>query len=69
MWFVLYCIVSIIMGTFYTTITFKETDLDDFCFTTKVLFMLYFEVANLICWPIFTVMSASLYLNDDILNR
>ena len=63
-WFVLYVIVSIMMSTYYTTVTCKETDLSGLSLPSKICFMLYFFVANILAWPVFTIFTASVLLND-----
>ena len=63
-WFVLYVMVSIVMSTFYTITICKNTELDGLCLTTRICFVLYFCVANLFTWPIYTILAASVATND-----
>lgn len=67
-WFVLYVLVSIIMSVFYTVITYKATDLSEVSLCSRICFMVYFAVGNLFAWPLFTIYTASMALNDGILN-
>ena len=66
MWFVLYVMVSIIMSTFYTLTIYKVTNLGDMSLTSRICFVMYFVVANLFAWPIYTLFTASMILNDKL---
>ena len=63
---VLYIVLSIIMSAFWTVCTLKGTDLSDMGMCSKVVFILYFVVANLLAWPIYCVLTASMILHDEV---
>ena len=66
MWFVLYVIVSIIISTFHTLTIYKATNLGDMSLCSRICFVMYFAVANLFAWPLYTIYTASMILNDNI---
>ena len=66
MWFVLYVMVSIIMSTFYTLAIYKVTNLSDMGLVSKICFVMYFIVANLFAWPLYTIYTASMIVNDKL---
>lgn len=66
MWFVLYFMVSIIMSTFYTLTIYKATNLSGMSLSSKICFVMYFIVANLFAWPLYTLFTASMILNDEL---
>lgn len=66
MWFVLYVMVSIIMSTFYTLTICKGTNLSDMSLVSKLCFVVYIIVANLFAWPLYTLFTASMILNDKL---
>lgn len=61
---VLYIILSIIMSTAWTIATYVETDLSKFSLCSRICFLLYFAVANLIAWPMYCILTASVLLHD-----
>ena len=63
---VLYIVLSIIMSAFWTVCTVKSTDLSDMDMCSKVVFTLYFVVANLLAWPIYCILTASMILHDKV---
>ena len=60
-WMVLYLMVSIIMSVFYTKAEFGQTDLSEFGTAAKVCFIVYFALANVIVWPIFSIFAMFVY--------
>ena len=62
----LYIVLSIIMSAFWTVTTVISADLSDMGMCSKVVCTLYFVVANLIAWPIYCILVASMILNDQI---
>ena len=65
-WMVLYLMVGIIFSVFYTKIICKITDTAELCKGSRIMFVVYFAVANIVAWPIFTAMSIAetMHLNE-----
>lgn len=63
---VLYIVLSIIMSAFWTVIIVKNTDLSDIGMCSKVVFTLYFAAGNLLAWPIYCILTASMVLHDEV---
>ena len=49
----LYLLVSIVASVLCTKLTYEQTDLDGYGIGSRVSFILYFAVANVITWPLF----------------
>lgn len=63
--FVLYIILSIVMSTVCTVTTCMATDLSKLGLCSKICFALYFAVANLIAWPMYCILAASVALHGE----
>lgn len=63
--FIIYAIISVIMSILWTAVCFKATSLDEFGVVSKVLFVLYFIVGNLVAWPIISLLALSYSIFDQ----
>ena len=52
----LYVMLSIIMSVIYTGVIYQSTELDDLNSASTICFLIYFSIANLLAWPIFTIL-------------
>lgn len=63
----LYVMLSIIMSVIYTGVIYRSTALDDFNSAGKICFLIYFSIANLLAWPIFTVLC--IIVSEEAINN
>lgn len=63
-WLNSYVVLSAIMSIAYTITIVKATDLSMFCRTTRICFFMYFLVANMLAWPMYSIYMASYLLHD-----
>ena len=59
-----YVVMSVVMAVVWTIVITSNTDIEDFSKYSKVAFISYLFVANLLAWPVYCIYIACYIMHD-----